>query len=95
MSAELGNGELYEHEPWYKYGIGFLVLEALIAVGVSIYVLSMGFSGQTVQFKKKLTFDKPAAVESVKPEQCMALERQYLACMRDAGLPITLPSKKQ
>lgn len=94
MSAVLGSDESYEHEPWYKYGIAFLVLEAVIAVGVSIYALSMGFSGQTVQFKKKLTFDKPAAIESVKPEQCMALEKQYQACLRDAGLPITVPSKK-
>ncbi len=94
MGGESGSGELYEYEPWYKYGIGFLVIEAVIAVAVSIYALSMGFSGQAVQFKKKVTFEKPAAIESIKPEQCKALERQYQACIRDAGRPITLSPKK-
>ncbi len=94
MGGHFGHDESYEYEPWYKYGIGFLILEALIAIGVSIYALSMGFSGQAVQFKKKVTFEKPAAIESIKAEPCKALERQYQACMRDAGLPITVPSKK-
>ena len=49
----------YEYEPWYKYGVRFLFFEAAIAIGVSIYALSMAFSGQAVQFKKKVTFDKP------------------------------------
>lgn len=86
--------EFYKHESWYKYGIGFIVFEALIAVGVSIYALSMGFSGETVQFKKKVTFERPAVIEPIEGEQqCEALERQYQACLRDAGLPISLPSK--
>ncbi len=86
MSAEVADREVHQREPWYKYGIAFLVLEALIATGVSIYSLSMGFTGHTVQFKKKVTFDKPAIVETVKPEQCIALEKQYLACLKDAGI---------
>ncbi len=95
MGGGFGHDESYEYEPWYKYGIGFLVFEALIAVGVSIYALSMGFSGQAVQFKKKVTFDRPAAViETDKAKQCKALERQYQECMQDAGLTITVPSKK-
>lgn len=95
MTGGFGHDESYEYEPWYKYGIRFLVFEALIAVGVSIYALSMGFSGQAVQFKKKVTFDKPAVViEAKKGEQCKMLERQYQACMRDAGLPFSLPPKK-
>ena len=55
----------YEYEPWYKYGVGFLFFEAAIAIGVSIYALSMAFSGQAIEFKKKLTVDKPkAAIEA-------------------------------
>jgi hypothetical protein len=33
------------HEPWYKYGIGFLVLEMVIAISVSAYSLYMTFNG--------------------------------------------------
>lgn len=33
------------YEPWYKYGIGFLTLEMLIAVAVSAYSLFMTFHG--------------------------------------------------
>jgi type II secretory pathway component PulJ len=33
------------HEPWYKYGIGFLVLEMMIAISVSAYSLYMTFNG--------------------------------------------------
>ncbi len=58
----------YEYEPWYKYGVGFLFFEAAIAIGVSIYALSMAFSGQAVQFKKKVTFEKPqATIEAESP----------------------------
>lgn len=94
MAGGFGHDESYEYEPWYKYGIGFLVLEALIAVGVSIYALSMGFSGQAVQFKKKVIFEKPAIIKARKAEQCKALKKQFQDCIRDAGLPVTAPSKK-
>lgn len=95
MTGSFGHDESYVYEPWYKYGIGFLVFEALIAIGVSIYVLSMAFSGQTVQFKKKVTFDKPAVIEIQKAEQCKALEKQYRACMQDVGLPVSVPSEQR
>ena len=75
----------YEYEPWYKYGVGFLFFEASIAIGVSIYALSMAFSGQAVQFKKKVTFEKPqAAVEAEAP----AKEEQDHST-------ITVPAKKE
>ncbi len=58
----------YEYEPWYKYGVAFLFFEAAIAVAVSLYALSMAFTGQAVQFKKKVTFEKPkASVEQMAP----------------------------
>ncbi len=94
MAGGFGHDELYEYEPWYKYGIGFLVFEALIAVGVSIYALSMGFSGKTVQFKKKMVFEKPAAVEMLKAEQCKTIERKLQDCLREAGLTTRTPGRK-
>ncbi len=51
----------YEYEPWYKYGVAFLFFEAALAIAVSIYALSMAFTGQAVEFKKKVTFEKPKA----------------------------------
>lgn len=33
------------HEPWYKYGVTVLILEMLIAIGVSAYSLFMTFHG--------------------------------------------------
>ncbi len=50
----------YVYEPWYKYGIGVLILEAIIAVSVSSYAIYMGLSGNAVNFKKVHTFQKPA-----------------------------------
>jgi hypothetical protein len=35
----------FAHEPWYKYGVGFLVLEMAIAIAVSAYSLYMTFNG--------------------------------------------------
>jgi hypothetical protein len=32
-------------EPWYKYGVAFLSLEMMIAIGVSAYSLFMTFHG--------------------------------------------------
>jgi hypothetical protein len=32
-------------EPWYKYGVAFLVLEMAIAIAVSAYSLYMTFNG--------------------------------------------------
>lgn len=58
----------YEYEPWYKYGVAFLFFEAALAIAVSIYALSMAFTGQAIEFKKKVTFDKPkAAIEQQAP----------------------------
>jgi hypothetical protein len=33
------------HEPWYKYGVGVLILEMAIAIAVSAYSLYMTFHG--------------------------------------------------
>jgi hypothetical protein len=33
------------HEPWYKYGVSFLVPEMAIALAVSAYSLTMTFNG--------------------------------------------------
>lgn len=33
------------HEPWFKYGVGFLFFEMILAVAVSIYSLYMTFNG--------------------------------------------------
>ncbi len=32
-------------QPWYKYGVGFLILEMAAAITVSIYSLYMTFHG--------------------------------------------------
>ncbi len=65
MSGHTTRRDDYEYEPWYKYGVAFLFFEAGLAVAVSIYALSMAFSGQAVEFKKKVVYEKPkAAVES-------------------------------
>jgi hypothetical protein len=32
-------------EPWYKYGVAFLLLEMAIAIAVSSYSLYMTFNG--------------------------------------------------
>ena len=77
----------YVYEPWYRYGIMFLFLEAAIAIGVTIYSLSMGFSGQTVQFKKKMVFDKSKpAVEAPVAQQCAAIQQQLQDCLKAAGV---------
>ncbi len=34
-----------QHEPWYKYGVAFLILEMAIAIAVSAYSLYMTFHG--------------------------------------------------
>ncbi|HEC16313.1 MAG TPA: hypothetical protein ENI99_07035 [Sedimenticola sp.] len=80
--------ESYVYEPWYKYGIMFLFFEAAIAVGVTIYSLSMAFSGQAVQFKKKVVFEKKPAVEAPAPpvaQQCAAIQQQLEDCLKAAG----------
>jgi hypothetical protein len=33
------------HEPWYKYGVVFLLTEMAIAIAVSAYSLYMTFNG--------------------------------------------------
>ncbi len=35
-----------QYEPWYKWGVLFLYIEMLIAIGVSIYSLYMAFTGR-------------------------------------------------
>jgi hypothetical protein len=45
MSANHTSEEIVVQEPWYKYGVGFLVLEMLLAIGVSAYSLFMTFQG--------------------------------------------------
>jgi hypothetical protein len=37
--------EMVVQEPWYKYGVAFLVLEMVIAIAVSAYSLFMTFHG--------------------------------------------------
>jgi hypothetical protein len=89
MGGHAEPDESYVYEPWYKYGIYFLFFEAAIAIGVTIYSLSMSFTGQTVQFKKKMVHDKPRA-ERLKEAQlaveqkCQALEEHLrAACVAD------------
>lgn len=78
--------EPYVYEPWYKYGIGVLFLEAVIAIGVSIFSVSMGLSGKTVQFKKTVVFEKkpavvaPAQAPTAIADKCKALEQQLKEC---------------
>ncbi len=76
----------YEYEPWYKYGVGFLFFEASIAIGVSIYALSMAFSGQAVEFKKKVTFDKPQSAIETEAEK---------ADEKSDHTTITVPAEKE
>ena len=45
MSAKSTSEEIVVQEPWYKYGVGFLILEMLLAIGVSAYSLFMTFHG--------------------------------------------------
>lgn len=60
--SEIERDKPYVYEPWYKYGIAVLFLEAAIAVGVSIFSISMGLSGNAVQFKKTAVFEKKTPV---------------------------------
>ncbi len=91
MGGHAEPDESYVYEPWYKYGIYFLFFEAAIAVGVTVYSLSMGFSGQTVQFKKKMVHKAPKAVQQQKEQtpveqKCQALEQHLREeCLRAAG----------
>lgn len=39
------SSELAVQEPWYRYGVAFLILEMLIAIAVSGYSLFMTFHG--------------------------------------------------
>jgi hypothetical protein len=45
MHTGLPSNEPTRHEPWYKYGVVFLMLEMAIAIGVSAYSLYMTFHG--------------------------------------------------
>ena len=86
MGGHAEPDESYVYEPWYKYGIYFLFFEAAIAVGVTIYSLSMTFSGETVQFKVKKVHQKPAVIEAP-ANQCDGLAGDKLeACLKQAGL---------
>ncbi|GMR04352.1 MAG: hypothetical protein BMS9Abin23_0248 [Thermodesulfobacteriota bacterium] len=40
------HGKEVTFEPWYKWGVIFLYLEMLTAIGVSAYSLYMAFSGK-------------------------------------------------
>jgi len=91
MGGHAEPDESYVYEPWYKYGIYFLFFEAAIAIGVTIYSLSMSFSGQTVQFKKKMVHTQTKA-ERLQAEQapvdqkCQALEEKLReACLKAAA----------
>lgn len=42
--AEL-SAEQAPHQPWYKFGVGFLILEMAMAIAVSVYSLYMTFHG--------------------------------------------------
>ncbi|MCF6281308.1 MAG: hypothetical protein L3J28_03710 [Candidatus Polarisedimenticolaceae bacterium] len=89
MSGHAAPDESYVYEPWYKYGIYFLFFEAAIAVGVTIYSLSMTFSGETVQFKIKKVHTKPVAVITAPApvaNTCAALQQQLDDCLNQAGL---------
>jgi len=89
MGGHAEADESYVFEPWYKYGIYFLFFEAAIAVGVTIYSLSMTFSGETVQFKIKKVHQKEAVIESPAPahaQQCAVIQKQFEDCLKEAGL---------
>ena len=45
MHTSFPSNEPVHHEPWYKYGVAFLMLEMAIAIGVSAYSLYMTFHG--------------------------------------------------
>lgn len=49
-------------EPWYRYGVAMLFLEVCIAVGVSVFAISMGLSAKPVAFSKPALVQKKAAV---------------------------------
>ena len=40
-----GNPTKIEHDGWYKYGVGVLITEMVIAVSVCGYSLFMAFAG--------------------------------------------------
>lgn len=67
MSGAVTDGAAHVHEPWYKYGIGVLFLEAAIAVAVSVFAISMGLSGKPVAFKKHIAFPKKPALAAPAP----------------------------
>jgi hypothetical protein len=45
MHTSLPSSEPVGHEPWYKYGVAFLMLEMAVAICVSAYSLYMTFHG--------------------------------------------------
>jgi hypothetical protein len=45
MNTSTTSEEVITHEPWYKYGVAFLVLEMVVAIAVSAYSLYMTFHG--------------------------------------------------
>ena len=45
MHTSFPSNEPLRHEPWYKFGVAFLMLEMAIAIGVSAYSLYMTFHG--------------------------------------------------
>jgi hypothetical protein len=45
MSTTTRSAGPVSHEPWYKYGVAFLSVEMVIAIGVSAYSLYMTFHG--------------------------------------------------
>ncbi len=91
MGGHVQPDESYVYEPWYKYGIYFLFFEAAIAIGVTIYSLSMTFSGQTVQFKKKVVHEQPKVQQAQQAQtpveqQCLALEKHLQEeCLKKAA----------
>lgn len=44
--GSIGKRDDIQYEPWYKWGVLFLYIEMLIAVGVSVYSLYMALSGK-------------------------------------------------
>lgn len=45
MSTQSRTAEQTRYEPWYKYGVAFLLMEMLIAIAVSAYSLLLTFQG--------------------------------------------------
>ena len=45
MHTTNASNEIARQEPWYKYGVAFLVLEMAVALAVSAYSLYMTFHG--------------------------------------------------